>query len=137
MSGTFQKALRKGENELIALLPEVEGFMKRHGASPRAVSRVLIIFEEMILNLVKYASASVTQGIDLQLEVTGERIRIQIVDDGAPFDPRSAPAFDKTKPLEERRPGGMGLQIVRGLVSEMAYERIDGRNHLRLVVSNP
>src|SRR5262249_2850912 len=70
MSGTFQKALRKSEGELIALLPEVEDFMKRHGASARAVSHVLVIFEEMILNLVKYASASATQDIDLRVEVT-------------------------------------------------------------------
>jgi anti-sigma regulatory factor (Ser/Thr protein kinase) len=136
MTGTFQKAVRKGESELIALLTEVEGFMMRHQAAPRAVSRVLIIFEEMILNLVKHATGSVTQDVELRLDVTEERILIHIADDGAAFDPRSAPEVDRTRPLEERPTGGMGLQIVRSLASEVHYERLDGRNHLRLVVAN-
>ena len=137
MSSTFQKDLTKAESALIALLPEAEGFLKQHGASARAVSRVLIILEEIILNLIKYAKASATQDIDVRLEATPDRILIEIADDGASFDPRSAPEFDKTKPLEERRPGGMGLQIVRSLVSELHYERLADRNYLRLVVANP
>src|SRR2546423_789675 len=85
------------------VMTEAEGFLKRQGASARAVSRVLIILEEVILNLIKYA-ASVTQDIDVRLEVAADRVVTQIVDDGAPFDPRSAPEFDKTTPLEERGP---------------------------------
>jgi serine/threonine-protein kinase RsbW len=142
MSATFEKPLRKAEADLIALLPEAEGFLKGHGASARATSRVLIILEEMILNLVKYATASATQDIDVRLEVADDGVVVQIADDGAPFDPRGAPDFDKTKPLEtkpleERRPGGMGIQIVRKLANEIHYERLDGRNYLRLVVANP
>jgi anti-sigma regulatory factor (Ser/Thr protein kinase) len=137
MSGTLRKALRKSESELIAWVPEVEEFLKKHGASARAISRVLIIFEEMILNLVKHALVSATQDIDLRLDVAADRILIQIEDDSAPFDPRSAPEFDKTKPLEERQTGGMGLQIVRSMVSEIYYERRVDRNHLRMVVVNP
>ena len=69
--------------------------------------------------------------------MAADRILIRIADDSAPFDPRSAPEFDKTKTLEERRPGGMGIQIVRNLVSEIHYERLADRNYLGLVVANP
>jgi anti-sigma regulatory factor (Ser/Thr protein kinase) len=137
MGGTLRKALRKSESELIAWVPEVEEFLKKQGASAGAISRVQIIFEEMILNLVKHALVSATQDIDLRLDVAADRILIQIEDDSAPFDPRWAPEFDKTKPLEERQTGGMGLQIVRSMVSEIHYERRVGRNHLRMVVVNP
>jgi anti-sigma regulatory factor (Ser/Thr protein kinase) len=137
MSGTFQKTLAKAEADLIALLPEADDFLKRHGASARAASRALLVLEEMILNLVKYATASATPDIDVRLEVADDRVVVQIADDGAPFDPREAPEFDKTKPLEERRPGGMGLQIVRSVAREIHYERRAGRNYLRLVLANP
>jgi serine/threonine-protein kinase RsbW len=136
MNVTFQKALGKAEGELIALLPEAEGFLKQHKASARAISLVLIVLEEMILNLIKYAAASATQDIVVRLEVAADRIFIQIADDGAAFDPRLAPEFDKTKPLQERRAGGMGIQIVRSLVSEIHYERLADRNFLGLVVAN-
>jgi hypothetical protein len=55
-------------------------------------------------------------------------------DDGHPFDPRSAPAFDKHKPLEERGPRGMGIHLVRGAAEAISYDRIDGRNRLRVAV---
>jgi anti-sigma regulatory factor (Ser/Thr protein kinase) len=137
MSDTFQKTLTKAEADLIALLPEAEAFLRRHGASATATSRVLIVLEEMVLNLVKYATASATPDVEVRLEVAADRVVVQIADDGAPFDPREAPAFDRTKPLEERRPGGMGIQIVRNLAREIHYERLAGRNHLRLVLANP
>ncbi|HEX5272074.1 MAG TPA: ATP-binding protein [Gemmataceae bacterium] len=129
--------MRKSEADLIALLPEAEGFLKGHGASAQATSRVLIILEEVVLNLVKYATGSVTQDIDVRLEVAHDRVVVEVADDGAPFDPRGAPEFDKTKPLEERRPGGMGIQIVRNIAKEIHYERVADRNHLQLVVANP
>jgi anti-sigma regulatory factor (Ser/Thr protein kinase) len=137
MNGTLQKPLRKAAGELIALLPEAECFLKQHGASARATSRVLIVLEEMILNLVKYSTDSATSDIDVRLEVADDRVVVEIADDGAPFDPREAPEFDKTKPLEERRAGGMGIQIVRTLAREMVYERVGDRNRLRVVVANP
>ncbi len=137
MSDTFHKAMKKTERDLIALLPEAEDYLKQHGASGQAAARVLIILEEMFLNLVKYATNSVTQDVDVRLEVVGDRILVEIVDDGPPFDPRGAPEFDRTKPLEERGTGGMGIQIVRNLAREIQYERRGDRNHLRLVVANP
>jgi serine/threonine-protein kinase RsbW len=137
MSPAYQKAITRAEADLIALLPEVEDFLKRRSASVRATSRVLIILEEMILNLIKHATVSATPDINVRLEVAPDRIRIEITDDSAPFDPRSAPEFDKTKPLEERRPGGMGIQIVRSLVNEAHYERRADRNYLVLGVTNP
>jgi anti-sigma regulatory factor (Ser/Thr protein kinase) len=137
MSAPFEKTLGKSEADLIALLPEAEDFLKQQGASPQAAARVLIVLEEMVLNLVKYAKTSATQDIDVRLEVAADGVVVQIADDGAPFDPRAAPEFDKTKPLEERRPGGMGIQIVRSMAREIQYERIDGRNYLRLVLANP
>jgi serine/threonine-protein kinase RsbW len=56
-------------------------------------------------------------------------------DDSAPFDPRSAPAFDKTKPLEERGPRGMGIHLVRSLAESFAYERVGKRNRQQVVIA--
>lgn len=136
MNGTLQKVLKKTDADLIALLSEAEDFLKGQGASGRAILRVRLILEEMILNLLKYGAGSVNQEIGVRLEATADRIVIQIEDDGVPFDPRSAPEIDKTLPLEQRREGGMGIQIVRSFVTEMDYERIDGRNRLRMVVAS-
>ena len=53
-------------------------------------------------------------------------------DDGPAFDPLAAQAPDTTLGLDERPVGGLGLMLVRRLMDDVAYERRDGRNHLRL-----
>ena len=59
---------------------------------------------------------------------------MSITDDGAPYDPMSAPAADTTSPLESRDPGGLGVFLVRQLMDRVEYARKDGRNCLLLAV---
>ena len=103
---------------------------------PAAVSfKVRLVLEELVLNLIDHAVGSATNRIDIRLELERGRVVLVLEDDGAPFDPRSAPAFDKAKPLEERGPRGMGIHLVRSMTEAIAYERIDSRNHLRVVIA--
>ncbi len=134
MTSTLSKSLNREVAELIALAREVEDFLAGHGVSTDARVRILTALEEIILNLIKHAQDSATRRIDVRLDVEAERVAIVIEDDSAPFDPRSAPEFDRDKSLEGRRAGGMGLQMVRSLVNELHYEPLPGRNRLRLVV---
>jgi serine/threonine-protein kinase RsbW len=137
MSDPFHKSLNKDVGDLIALAPEVEDFLARRGVAAGAVIKVRVALEEIILNLIKHATGSASRRIDVGLEVEAGRVVLVIEDDGAPFDPRSAPEFDRDRPLEARRPGGMGLQVVRSLADEIHYERLPARNRLRLVVARP
>jgi anti-sigma regulatory factor (Ser/Thr protein kinase) len=129
---TLQKSLNNDVGDLIALAPEVENFLAQHGVSSDARVRILTALEEIILNLIKH---SATRQIDVRLDIEAERVVVLIEDDSAPFDPRSAPEFDRDRSLDERRAGGMGLQMVRSLVNELEYEHLAGRNRLRLAVT--
>jgi serine/threonine-protein kinase RsbW len=91
-------------------------------------------FEELVLNLIDHAVDSVTDRIDLGIDLQPVRVVLVLEDDGAPFDPRSAPAFDKTKPLVEREPRGMGIHLVRSMTESIAYERVGKRNRLQVVI---
>jgi serine/threonine-protein kinase RsbW len=135
MSTAFHKTLGKDVADVVALGSEVKEFLERSGASERAIFKVRLALEEMLLNLIEHATGSRTQRIDVRVDVEPERVVIVIEDDGDPFDIRSAPEFDKSRPLEERQPRGMGIQLVRSLIDEMHYERLHSRNHLRLTVA--
>jgi serine/threonine-protein kinase RsbW len=136
MSTTLHKTLRPDVADLIALGPEVEAFLGRHGVPSHAVMKVRVALEEMILNLINHATGLAGSPIDVRLEAEPGRVIVWIEDEGDPFDPRSVPQFDTTQPLEARRAGGMGIALVRGFVSEMHYERLSGRNRLRLVIAH-
>jgi serine/threonine-protein kinase RsbW len=45
-----------------------------------------------------------------------------------PFDPRSTQPRDFEKPSTERRPGGLGVHLVKELVDEFQYDYRDGRS---------
>jgi serine/threonine-protein kinase RsbW/sigma-B regulation protein RsbU (phosphoserine phosphatase) len=88
-----------------------------------------VALEEMVSNVVHHGSPS--GPVQIQLAIAGGMLRVDIVDDGAAFDPVSAPQPDLAAPLEERPVGGLGVPIALGLV-ECRYTRADGRNHLTM-----
>lgn len=82
--------------------------------------------EEIFTNLVKYNPGS-RQEIVIALDRAGDRLLITLTDSGAaPFDVTRAPERRTDLPIEERQPGGLGLQLTRRLMDDVDYEH-DGR----------
>jgi serine/threonine-protein kinase RsbW len=55
-----------------------------------------------------------------------------IEDEGPGFDPLSLPPPDVTASLADRRVGGLGVFLVRQMMDSVSYERVAGRNQLRM-----
>ena len=128
----FRKTVKKKLDELIMLEAEVDAFLARHNTPSPAVFRARLALEEIIRNLIDHSPAA--RRIDVRLGVETDRLVLEIEDDGDYFDLRSAPPFDESQPLEERRPGGMGIQLVRSLVQGIDYQRLPSGNCVRLII---
>jgi len=113
----------------------VAGFAARHDLGPAERARLQILVEELLTNLVKYGFApEAARGeAEIALRLQGDRVTLEFTDDGMPFDPVAAPAPDLDLPAEARPVGGLGLHLVRSLVEQARYERVDGRNRTTLV----
>lgn len=116
----------------LARMPElVERFAAEHQLSPNVVFVMNVALDEMLSNIIKYGyTDDAIHEIRVRLSVDGSMVVFEIEDDGRPFDPLAAPAVDVDAPAEERRVGGLGIHIVRKLMSQMEYARIAGRNRL-------
>ena len=108
----------------------VERFAGEHGIGSDDVARVLIAVEELVTNIVKYGYVPPVQpgSAAITLRLDGDRLVVEIVDDGGEFDPFAAPDPDLDLPLEERRVGGLGLHLVKALMDQMRYRRDGARN---------
>jgi anti-sigma regulatory factor (Ser/Thr protein kinase) len=132
---TYQRTLDRTLSAYLPVAQEVEEFCARHDLPTATHSKVRVVLEELVLNLIDHATGSATDRIDLRIDVEAARVVIVLEDDADPFDPRSAPAFDRTRPLEQRGSRGMGIHLVRSMTEAMEYERVGSRNRMRVAIA--
>jgi anti-sigma regulatory factor (Ser/Thr protein kinase) len=94
------------------------------------VARIIIAVEELVTNMVKYGYSLATEpGVaSIALRLEGDRLAVEIIDDGDEFDPFAAPEPDLEAPIEQRRIGGLGLHLVKTLMDETRYRRDGAHN---------
>ena len=101
-------------------------------ARPGLAARLAVIVEELVANLVEHGDVAAGTIIEFGMAATADGVRVVLIDDAAPFDPRTAPHVGDRP--DDGRGGGAGLAIVRAWSRILAYSRIDGRNRLELLV---
>ena len=124
--------------DLTALKPasdRLADFLAERGADPETLYTLETVLEELVTNTIKYGKIDPGSGrIDLRVVAKDDRTDLVIEDDGHAFDPTAAPEPDLNRPLEEIPIGGLGLHLVRQLVGGMQYQRVGGRNRVRIWV---
>ena len=110
----------------------VEAACRDAGFSRRDILRLRLILEELFTNTVYHGHGGDSdQPVDVTLEITPGRIGLTYEDTAPPFDPREPPSRDSA---QERPVGQLGLLLVRSLARELAYERLEGRNRVRIAL---
>ena len=88
---------------------------------------------EAVLNIINYSyDDSEHHEITLELSSTNECARLIIRDDGKPFNPLNWPAHQAVRRIEDACVGGLGIHLMRHLLSRCDYRRISGSNELIL-----
>ena len=92
-----------------------------------------LCLNEAVANIIGHGGAPCA--IAITFDTNGEGVRMTIADDGAPFDPVTYPAPVLPRRLDEARPGGLGIYILRTYADVVQYSRVDGWNELTLTFS--
>jgi len=104
--------------DIFAFTAEV--FSREH-VDPELLPSVDLTLEELFTNMVKYSASSAEVRIDLTKIEGG--VKVALTDyDVEPFDVTQAPDADINLPIEQRKPGGLGLHLIRRLVDGIQYE---------------
>ncbi|OQY60517.1 MAG: hypothetical protein B6245_01030 [Desulfobacteraceae bacterium 4572_88] len=120
---------------LTAILQSVKDCAGEQGFAQKKLTEIELAIEEILVNIFNYAYegepgyARVTCGLDKYRQFI-----IEIEDAGIPFDPFSLDSPDLTDDIGERRIGGLGVFIVRNLMSDMQYRRESDKNIIRIKV---
>jgi serine/threonine-protein kinase RsbW len=107
-------------------------FGRAHGLSDGAAWRFPLALDEILSNIVRHGLAGRPASIDLTFSVDTEYVTVEIVDQAEAFNPLLAPPPDTSSSLEDRKPGGLGIALVRQLMHDTVYERRDERNYFTM-----
>jgi serine/threonine-protein kinase RsbW len=101
------------------------------GIDRRLLPAVDFALEELFTNVVKYGRSDTDIGVELRAIPGGVEVCLP-ADGVADFDPTRAPPKDTTLPIEQRQPGGLGVQLTRRLVDSIEYEYQDTQRRSRV-----
>jgi serine/threonine-protein kinase RsbW len=132
---SWEKTIPSRLPALMRAIDELNLFLAEQSADAVALHRTQLVLEEMGTNVIKYGFDQPGEHpMTLRAQCVADFIELTLVDGGHAFDPRQASEPDPEAALEERTPGGWGISLVRRLVTEMDYQRIDGTNVLTLKI---
>src|SRR5229473_1090291 len=84
---------------------------------------------QLVTNVISYGYEDTQEHeIILRLSLADGEMTAEIEDDGRPFNPLEVAEPDLDIPLEERQVGGLGIFMVRKFMTDLAYQRHDGKN---------
>ena len=120
-------------SEIAKLNEFVEEIGTDFSLSPEVVFNLNLVLEEAVVNIINYAYPKEEhETIYLSAMLRNGSIILVLTDTGKEFDPTMAPDVDITLSAEEREIGGLGIFLIRQIMNEVKYERIDGKNILTL-----
>lgn len=103
---------------------ELDAFCQAENLPEDTAWRLRVALDEIVANIVSHGASGAKAGaIDVWFRRDGDTVEVRIADDGVPFDPLLRPAPSVTAPLEDRRPGGLGIVLIKGLMDDVRYER--------------
>ena len=131
----FKEQIFKGEKEnLPKMISLIEDFAHEMNIETGFINNLCVVADEMLSNIIKYGYAEFTDDIFIRLlyNVDQNEFVMTIIDRAEKFDPFSV----DNKPLEgnisKRKEGGLGILIVKKLMSEYAYDYINHKNIVTL-----
>jgi serine/threonine-protein kinase RsbW len=129
----MEKKFRKDFSSLESIDAFVRSYAEGHSLDEETVFAVNFAIEELFTNMVKYQP---TGSNDVSIELSGDpqTLTIRMVDFGVEyFDPTAAPPVDTSKPLLERRPGGLGVHLVKQFIDEFRYQYVGNDSVITLI----
>ena len=121
--------------ENAGLLTEfIEGELEKAGVPFGVVAKIDVAIDEIFANIASYSYAPGTGDVTVRVGFQSgpAAVEITFLDSGVAFDPLAKPDPDVTLSAEERSVGGLGIFLVKKIMDETLYERVDGKNSLTI-----
>lgn len=104
------------------LRTQVRAAALRHGFPIAAVEDLVLAVNEACMNVIQHGYRGAAGEIELTIVALGDGIEFRVRDDA----PRIGMDDWRPRPLDELRPGGLGVHFIRAIMDEIAYLPVSG-----------
>ncbi|MCI6477165.1 MAG: ATP-binding protein [Bacteroidales bacterium] len=125
--------LQNDVSEVKQLAEWIEDIGSRLKLHASVIFKLNLALEEAVVNVIDYAYPGRTgMPISLTAKDCGNKLVFTLTDNGIPFDPTKADEPDVSLSVEDRPVGGLGIFLVKQIMSQITYSRKDGHNTLTM-----
>jgi sigma-B regulation protein RsbU (phosphoserine phosphatase) len=110
-----------------------EQALKKLNIPDDCCGHVCVSLDEAVTNVIMYAYPGNKGNVKITIEKIDDRVLVEIIDSGIPFNPLNYPVPDVSASIEKRTIGGLGIHLMRNMMDELSYRRIGDKNCLSLV----
>ena len=110
------------------LLERFEAFARRQRMVTGLRRDLHLVLDEVVSNIVHSNVKSRATRLGLELGLEQGNLTLEVIDNGKAFDPTLVQPPRGS--ILDRPVGGLGIQLVRGLMDTVSYARQHGSNHL-------
>ena len=134
MTASMSVTLVNDLSEIERLSRLVEAFGEAEGLGAEPIFSVNLALDEVVTNVIRYGhdDDGRQHPIVVRLALEDGVLTAEVEDDGRPFNPLDAPPPDINASLEDRPIGGLGIHLVRSVMTSVEYRRENGRNVLTM-----
>jgi len=123
--------IKNDRAEIPKLAQVVSEFCNRNGLLSSVELDVNLVLEEAVINVIAHGlDDGEEHEIGVSLLLDGKQLTLTVENDGIAFNPLEAPEPRVDAPIEERRPGGLGILLVKRLTDDLVYRRMGNKNIL-------
>jgi serine/threonine-protein kinase RsbW len=128
-----QLTFKNEKQELIRVAEFMEGVCNEQHLDMHMAMKLQVAMEEMVTNVIFYAyPKGICADITLTAESDGKELTFVLSDTGKPFDPTTIKDADIEANPMDREQGGMGIHIMKNIMSEVIYQRLGDTNQLTM-----
>ncbi len=96
----------------------VRAFLSESGVDECTGEMLVLALDEACTNVIRHAYAHASKPVRLEMEKLRDRVRFTLRDYGRSCDPEKI----RSRALEDVRPGGVGVHIIKQIFDEVTYQ---------------
>ncbi len=120
---------------LEAICDYVTHFAHEAGFDDAEVYAVQLAVDEATTNIIEHGyGEECPNRIDITCELIENGLKIVIYDDAAPFDPASIPDPEINVSLDDIKPRGLGIFLMKKMMDEVSYESSEDKGNILTMI---